>query len=126
MSTRCQIGFYKEGQENLSEFEYCLIYRHSDGYPSSVIPDILPFLKDFDKNRGLDDTSYAIARLTQHLCNIQPGYLGHGIDNIFYSDIEYFYAIYLNKVEVYKVYGSWDETEFEKWELIETHYIKED
>ena len=137
MSTRCQLGFYKQDEKDLNKFQYALLYRHWDGYPESVIPDILPFLRAFDKERGLDDVSYAIARLAQHLCNIHDeetktnnlrhsNYLGHGIDNIFHLDTEFFYAIYPDRVEVWEVGGSWDKTEFEKWKLIETHFIKED
>jgi len=39
MSTRCQIRFMKKGGTTVQ------IYRHSDGYPESVIPDLYDFFK---------------------------------------------------------------------------------
>ena len=35
MSTRCQIGFYAQGNDNLLKPD-ALLYRHSDGYPGTV------------------------------------------------------------------------------------------
>jgi len=51
MSTRCQIEFkkaYSFKQKNgkiKKDEESVLLYRHSDGYPDSVIPDLKEFLK---------------------------------------------------------------------------------
>ncbi len=70
MSTRCQIGIYgKEGVTELKNWD-ALIYRHSDGYPSGVLPDIMPFLAYFDRVRGVDDTEYVSARLLQYMANL--------------------------------------------------------
>ena len=47
MSTRCQIEFssiYKNEKKE-KRTESILVYRHSDGYPEGVIPDIKKFLK---------------------------------------------------------------------------------
>ena len=123
MSTRCQIGFYSERptKENLNNWE-SLIYRHSDGYPEGVIPDIQPFLEWWSQHRGLANVEYASARLLQWMCNqydeagdywdkqanrpITPreftGELGHGICNQFHWDIEFYYVIYPNGIDVYK------------------------
>jgi len=129
MSTRCQIGFYKERPKNLNKFE-ALIYRHSDGYPegeSGVLEAIVPFLKWFKAERGLNDVEYASARLLQDLCNRYDnhsmefdrkinniakarspftGLLGHGISKDFHGDIEFFYAVYPEGVSTYEV--EWD------------------
>ena len=126
MSTRCQIGFYAKGETNLNKYNG-LIYRHCDGYPEEgVLPDIMPFLRWFNKARGLDDLDYAAARLLQYLCNIDDGQtkamnknLGHkqtvlekialtgiynyGILNRFQDDIEYFYAIHPDKIDIFEV-----------------------
>lgn len=109
MSTRCQIGFYNANEQNLNNFE-ALIYRHCDGYPKGVLPDLIPFLKDFDKNRGIDDIEYAAANLVVYLRYHHCGepsntrYTGLGICKHFYSDIEFFYAIYGDgTVKVFKV-----------------------
>ena len=43
MSTRCQIEFV--GKEGNAVDERILVYRHSDGYPEGVVPDLKEFLK---------------------------------------------------------------------------------
>ena len=110
MSTRCQIGFYQNQNTKFSKPEV-LIYRHSDGYPGTedgieygVLPELIPFLKQFHKNRGLLDTEYAGARTLQHLTNLydeaipsrleESRFLGYGICKEMHGDIEYFYAVY--------------------------------
>ncbi len=125
MSTRCQIGFYKNGEKELTDWE-ALIYRHSDGYPEGVLPDIIPFLLWFKEDRGISDLEYCSARLLQYLCNEYDGHekemekkfpsmrrrhkdenftgtLGHGICKQFHGDIDYFYYIYPNAIKVYAV-----------------------
>lgn len=72
MSTRCQIGIYDGNDQPLEKFE-ALLYRHSDGYPSGVLPDIMPFLAWWSKGRGMSDTEYVSARLMQYLCNKYDG-----------------------------------------------------
>ena len=125
MSTRCQIGFYESGEEDLSKFE-ALIYRHCDGYPGKlneykggkveygVLSDIMPILRDFNKNRGLGDVEYASAWL---VAKLKGEYTNIGICRVFHADIEYFYAVYPDKVDVY-------ETPFdagcERWRKIRT------
>lgn len=150
MSTRCQIGIYgKEGEPELKSWD-ALIYRHSDGYPSGVLPDIMPFLAYFDRVRGVDDTEYVSARLLQYMTNLYDGNtirwfvedklgnpqeiedtkkftgtLGHGISKQFHWDIEYFYAISKDGVRVYEVIG-FDEVKDEmKSKLIGTIPYKE-
>lgn len=126
MSTRSQIGFYRKEptQKTLKEWE-ALIYRHSDGYPDGVLPDIIPFLKWWKSKRGIDDLEYCAARLLQWLCNEYDnrskviekqigktalsndgdytGIYGHGICKGFHGDIEYYYAVYPNKIQIYSV-----------------------
>ena len=60
MSTRCQIEFvckseYKKKKNN----ESILVYRHSDGYPEGVIPDLKKFLKWI--GRRIEDIEYTAA-----------------------------------------------------------------
>lgn len=148
MSTRCQIGFYSKKEQKIDDFE-ALIYRHSDGYPGKpdgteygVLEDIMPFLNWFAGARGISGVEYVSARLLQYLCNQYDGdkeaqikeyshtasqvsleftgSLGHGICNDFHGDIEYFYKIYPNAVEVYET--EWD-SKPKDWKLIETHQI---
>lgn len=124
MSTRCQIGLYQEKEKDIHNFE-ALIYRHNDGYPSGVLPDILPFLIWWNGYRGISDLEYCGARLLQYLCNQDDdhtlkyinekftGIFGHGISKNFHGDLEYIYKIEPSKLTVYKItnikeYYQWD------------------
>jgi hypothetical protein len=76
MSTRCQIGFYEQSNDNFLKPD-CLLYRHSDGYAGTVdgkeygvLPDLVPFLKLFHKRRGLEDTEYAASWTLHHLIDL--------------------------------------------------------
>ena len=109
--TRCQIGFYSfpstTNMHNLLDKWEVLLYRHCDGYPEGILPDILPILADFHKNRGLSDWEYASAWLCSKL---KTDYLGIGICNQFHGDIEYYYAIFPNGIiQVYDVRNGWEE-----------------
>jgi hypothetical protein len=56
MSTRCQV---------LVEGSNAIVYRHSDGSPEAVLPDLLPLVADFMKSRGNDPeymTAHIVAR----------------------------------------------------------------
>jgi hypothetical protein len=140
MSTRSQLGFYRKepAKATLKKWE-ALIYRHSDGYPDAVLPDIIPFLKWWKSKRGITDLEYCSARLLQYLCNEYDnhskefekkigktalsndgdytGIYGHGICKAFHGDIEYYYAIYPNKVQIYSV--GFDKKE-KDWKLLIT------
>ena len=116
MSTRCQIGFYEPDAKSLDDFEV-LIYRHSNGYPDTeqgVLADIVPTLEQFDKNRGLDDiecsaawlvTKLTVAQIDKYLDSQCPrlSFLEIGICKDFHPDIEFYYAIYPDRIDVYSV-----------------------
>jgi len=124
MSTRAQLAVYESEEAKIENAEV-YIYRHSDGYPgtkdgeeSGVLPDIIPFLKTFDKFRGIGDTSYCTARLIQHLTNQYDGaasggeqsvfaFIGFGVDRGgtggLHGDIDYFYHISPTAIKVYEV-----------------------
>jgi hypothetical protein len=88
MSTRCQIEFCNSSVRRT-------VYRHWDGYPSAVIPDLLAFLA---WNGGCGDTEYAAANflywskreLDERNCR-----LGFGIcaNDELHGDIEYYYVV---------------------------------
>jgi hypothetical protein len=142
MSTRCQIGFYESKAQPINQWE-ALLYRHSDGYPgeankpnSGVIPDILPLLKDFAKTRGLSDVESASAQILYHLIaetqrhraefragtklpEYKNDYTGHGICKDFHGDIEFFYRIYPNALEVYEVPFHAQDGPPELWKLLQ-------
>lgn len=98
MGTRSHIAFYRNPDDTDLENWDALIYRHWDGYPEGMLPDIVPVLKDFDEHRGLGDTEYASAWLVKHL---KDDYLNVGISKDFHGDIEYLYAVYPDRVDVY-------------------------
>ena len=138
MSTRCQIGIYEKDEDvstdaGIIENASVFLYRHSDGYPGStkkddigVVPDILPFIKEFKAIRG-HDVEYMNACLMAYLkqwhcgekmsdtCDsnhmvlsvndIHISSLSHGVNTVLHCDIEYFYAITPSKLIVYKVNG---------------------
>lgn len=114
MSTRCQIGFYGKEEKNLKNWKV-MIYQHWDGYPDhegGVIATVVPILKDFNKNRGLMDWEYASAWLVKEL---KDDYLNIGISNDFHGNIDFYYAVFPDELEVYKVNMSYNKkTDFEK------------
>ena len=121
MSTRCQIGFYESKDQKNSEFE-ALIYKHSDGYPDGVLPTLVPMCQVFEERRGMTDTEYLAAwvlasfisfhikqgrKLSKELRFIKNrdgiDCLGFGICKGFHGDIEYFYKVSPNLIQVYEV-----------------------
>lgn len=85
MSTRCQIEFRNNGMRRT-------VYRHSDGYPSSVIPDLLAFLQWSTR----DDVEYEAANfLYWSKRNLDEQQLGFGIcaNDELHGDIEYYYVV---------------------------------
>lgn len=160
MSTRCQIGIYEEdvyGDSGIREKWEVLLYRHSDGYPgminekedvseSGVIPDILPFVREFMKKRGYDveymgaclmaylkywhcgekavnkDDKYYRADRFISVNGFEVDPVCHGVSNNFHGDIEFFYAITPIGIRVYETgWNSKDEITFKE---IEFHSIK--
>lgn len=127
-------SIYNPAKPDLSQFD-ALLYRHSDGYPGTpdgaeygVLADITPFLAWFDKTRGWDP-EYLSARLLGYLMKksdatlmkfkvkgARPsqfdiheefgGVLSFGICKEFYEDIQFFYAITEDRVDVFEVSGA--------------------
>ena len=98
MATRAHIAFYETTKQPLDR-PNVLLYRHSDGYPDTeygVLAELVPFLRRFDRERGLDDIEYAAARLLHHMIkqNAPEGTLGYGISDTLHGDIEYLYAVF--------------------------------
>lgn len=143
MSTRSQIAFY-ETENAIPKDGDVFIYRHSDGYPEGVLPDLKPFAVVFNKHRGLDDTAYATARCVQHLTNLSSerrkcegaseySFLGYGVDTSIHWDIEYFYHVSPTAIKVYQpVYrenhlddmNSSPFKQFDQWKLVKTVKLK--
>ena len=113
------------------------IYKHSDGYPSGVLPVLIPFIRRFYQERG-DDKEYAIAQIIREFARAedkrrkeryeqlkdsnndfdqklaksykQPRILGWGATNHYHIDVEYIYQVDLEEGKL-KVY----ETKFKKF-----------
>lgn len=100
MSTRCQIAF--DGNK-------VFVYRHSDGYPTGVLPSLMDFVNRFMAARGYD-AEYLVARLVQHFTNeydrdmaamyermgekrTKMEVLGFGVDTELHGDINYLYTV---------------------------------
>jgi hypothetical protein len=104
MSTRCQIGYYRDFEDEVPE---CLIYKHFDGYPEDTLVAIADFLKAFVPARGIEDPEYLMAQLLVALVGRvdNPGseFLGFGIcgDRQLHWDIEYLYCITPAGVQVF-------------------------
>ena len=149
MSTRCQIAVFEgsikdklENQDFLAKDWRVLLYRHSDGYPEGVLPDILPFIKEFDRVRG-HDTEYLGACLCAYLkywhCGeAQKQYPHHnlkingfeisvlsaGISKAIHWDIEFFYAIDKDNLYIFDVTLTKEDTMLFK--LLSSHKITEE
>lgn len=68
------------------------LYRHNDGYPDGVLPDILPILARFDKERGLSDVEYAAAWTIHALIQDHVEHLAEIVQRCFTAVIEQFQA----------------------------------
>jgi len=153
MSTRCQIGIF-ENSKDLAKPDF-LMYKHSDGYPEGVLPLLEPFLKRFYQERGFDP-EYLMAWMVHEFiservkwqkrnhriyvkkdpamvryypkdgrCWVDYGVCG---DRKLHGDIEYFYAIFKDRLEVYKADIPYDLSTKKdgkpKFELLKTIWLK--
>lgn len=105
MSTRCQLGFYYD-EDKFNE-PSALIYRHGDGHPDTVLSDLQPIILDFAKNRGCSDIEYFSAWV---VAKLKDDYTNIGICKGLHGDIEYYYALYKDRIDVYEAYNSGDIT----------------
>jgi hypothetical protein len=140
MSTRCQIGFYENTTDKLNT-PHALLYRHCDGYPKGVKGDLTEFVKFFIKGRGWD-IEYLPARLLCYLIfkhtqdlpgqkridwdgreksDKYGGIHSYGIcsPNGFHGDIEYYYAVFENRIEIYDTPFDAQPEDYKKIETIE-------
>jgi hypothetical protein len=97
MSTHCHIQI--EGLE-------VYLYIHSDGYPSGILPILLPFVRAFWEERDYDP-EYFLARCTEAFAKDNPGFIDVGLDSATrdeVADIDYFYFVKkTGEVEVKRV-----------------------
>lgn len=89
MSTRCKIVMIEKGKLYRVQ-----IYKHCDGYPSGVLPILLPFLDRFSKERG-NDSEYCLAQIVREFAVKEPpkDMLGWGLDTAFHGDEEFVYVV---------------------------------
>lgn len=122
MSTRCQVEFIYQWKDsdNKRHSEKRTVYRHSDGYPSAMMQDLLEFLR-WNQGRN-DQPDYAAAnwiywnkrrdedaflndsditrndKWDDRYVEKNPNHflkIGHGVDinNRYHGDIEYLYKV---------------------------------
>lgn len=114
MSTRCNIGIY-EDEKSVLENPDIILYKHSDGYPENTLPLLKEFMNNPLNERNRNDYEYQSAWLLHSLINdhirmciehkYNENHIGYGICKDIHGDIEYYYAIYPNRIEVYNVPG---------------------
>lgn len=145
MSTRTQIAV--KGSE-------IKIYKHSDGYPTGVLPVLVPFMHDFLKRRG-NDPEYMLARCLMAFARDeeedrkkqvekyqskdsdlpslveyykQPSVLGFGLDLEWHVDLAWFYILDGEKatIEIWRPDRSfWDNPGLEHAHLFKVLNIHE-
>lgn len=114
MSTRCQIVV----MEDETTMYPVKIYKHSDGYPSGVLPWLEPFARAFAADRG-PDPEYMVAQIirNQALADLDDftgiegssfdprhQFTGWGACPYWHGDIEYFYKVFPGgRVECWQV-----------------------
>src|SRR5207248_7587502 len=85
MSTRCQIEF-RSGDVRRT------VYRHSDGYPTAVIPDLLAFLAWSNRHGDMEYESANFLYWSKRDGSEQVGLGICGNDEL-HGDIEYYYVV---------------------------------
>ena len=123
MATRCQIGFFEtmpttkamcaELNKGSQPTATALIYKHNDGMPDRILPDLRAYLGRCDRT---DDPSYCAAwylhtLICDHIQTMKRirsetdgiDYLGHGIDNQYHCDLDFFYAVARGQIRAYCV-----------------------
>jgi hypothetical protein len=93
----------------------CKIYRHCDGYPESVFPDLQKFAADFNRARGVDPEYMLAQCLLKCGVSDRGSYTGYGVSTWWHYDIEWLYKVYVEtgRVEVVKV--RWQDAEDDSW-----------
>lgn len=97
MSTRCQIQFRSGGTRRT-------VYRHSDGYPAAVLPDLREFLAWCTRR----DPEYATAnfiywsKCEAWIRSSASEQIGFGVcaEDELHGDIEFFYVVDLDTEEI--------------------------
>lgn len=102
MSTRCVINFCDAPTERYARKIVAKVYRHDDGYPEGVEPDLEQFfdaVRDQTNDTRFNDPSYLAAKFVVWQANIngrgnQPlDFRGLGVILENPSDIEYEYFV---------------------------------
>lgn len=93
MSTRCQIEF-SNGVTRRT------VYRHSDGYPSSVIPDLLAFLQWSTRSGDIEYEAANFLYWSKRELGPTSEQLGFGVcaNDELHGDTEYYYVVEFRRV----------------------------
>jgi hypothetical protein len=88
MSTRCQIEFRRGAQRRT-------VYRHWDGYPSAVIPDLLAFLAWSTRSGDIEYETANFLYWSKRDLDERSVQLGFGVcaPGELHGDVEYYYVV---------------------------------
>jgi len=88
MSTRCQIEFRRGSMRRT-------VYRHWDGYPSAVLPDLLAFLAWSTRGGDVEYESANFLYWSKREMDERTVQLGFGIcaNDELHGDVEYYYVV---------------------------------
>lgn len=99
MSTRCTIHFHDSGEDEAA----AIIYRHSDGYPEGILPDLDRFfaaVEEQTRDTRFNDATYLAAKFVVWQAGVYTdGYhepldfLSIGVVQDDPGDIEYRYHV---------------------------------
>ncbi len=142
MSVRGQIGFYSNNEMCLENYNI-LLYIHRNSTPEYVIPIIGSVLENKSKYRNYINYEYLSAWILyefmskrvklnlekdKYIVGIEndgipaKDFLGFGISDRIHVDIEYFYCIFPNRIDIFKT-GCY--TNVDKWNKIDSVFLKE-
>jgi len=86
MSTRCQIQVVEDDDLKIT------LYRHCDGYPSSIVP----YIQDTFKEHGAHWEAGRAGKVASFLCEQNPGGTEPEEGHALHGDIEFYYRVHLN------------------------------
>ena len=97
MGTRAMIVVSGENDKRLYSVK---LFRHWDGYPEAVLPELTKAVAEFFAVRG-HEPDMLMAYLTEQLRKNHGDMLGYRLSDKIFSDVEYVYQVTLNgKIKV--------------------------
>ena len=107
MATRSHFAFYEYTTQDINK-PSALLYRHYDGDPDDVLPELVPILLSIQKKNqeatDLEacDTASSAAKVLQSLLNKNKHNNYYGIFNKINPCIDFIYCIYPDKIRIHE------------------------